>query len=63
MSLHRKPDLMRWNRAGLARFRYIDGNAVTYLETLRQAMSEVFYRPRRQPQVACVARRPPGTAR
>lgn len=42
MSLHRKPDLTRWNRAGLRRFRYIDGNAATYLETLRLAMIEAF---------------------
>lgn len=35
-------NLTRWNRAGLSRFRYIDGNAVTYLETLRQAMSDAF---------------------
>jgi hypothetical protein len=31
-------DLTRWNRASLSRFRYIDGNALTYLETLRQAL-------------------------
>jgi hypothetical protein len=37
-----KKDLTRWNRAGLARFRYIDGNAVTHLESLRQAMAEAF---------------------
>ncbi|MCB1761065.1 MAG: hypothetical protein KDI68_14945 [Gammaproteobacteria bacterium] len=35
-------DLTRWNRAGLGRFRYVDGNAVTYLERLRQAMAEVY---------------------
>lgn len=35
-------DLTRWNRAGLRRFRYIDGNAVTYLERLRQAMAEAY---------------------
>ena len=29
------PDLTRWNRAGLKRFRYVDGNAATYLEALR----------------------------
>ena len=37
-----KKDLTRWNRSGLSRFRYIDGNAITYLETLRLAMTEVF---------------------
>ncbi|MCL2643837.1 MAG: hypothetical protein FWD51_00045 [Betaproteobacteria bacterium] len=36
-----KSDLTRWNRAGLKRFRYIDGNAATYLEALRQ---ELFVR-------------------
>lgn len=35
-------DLTRWNRAGLARFRYVDGNAVTYLEDLRRALAERF---------------------
>jgi len=35
-------DLTRWNRAGLTRFRYVDGNAVTYLELLRQALAERF---------------------
>ena len=35
-------DLTRWNRAGLDRFRYIDGNAVTFLELLRKALSERF---------------------
>ena len=33
-----KPDLRRWNRAGLKRFRYVNGNAATYLETLRQEL-------------------------
>ncbi|MES1241422.1 MAG: hypothetical protein ABUT39_07370 [Acidobacteriota bacterium] len=31
-------DLTRWNRAGLPRFRYVDGNAVTWLEDLRLAL-------------------------
>ncbi len=35
-------DLTRWNRASLSRFRYINGNAVTYLETLRQALIDRF---------------------
>jgi len=35
-------DLTRWNRARLNRFRYIDGNAVTYLEELRQALLDRF---------------------
>ncbi|MCF6281648.1 MAG: baseplate J/gp47 family protein [Candidatus Polarisedimenticolaceae bacterium] len=43
MSLpHKKEDLTRWNRAGLSRFSYVEGNAVTYLETLRLAMVEAF---------------------
>jgi len=37
-----KKDLTRWNRSGLSRFRYIDGNAISYLETLRLAMREIF---------------------
>jgi len=35
-----KPDLTRWNRAGLKRFRYVDGNAATYLEALRLELLE-----------------------
>jgi hypothetical protein len=35
-------DLTRWNRAGLKRFQYIDGNAAIYLELLRQALKEQF---------------------
>ena len=35
-------DLTRWNRGGLERFRYIDGNAVTYLETMRKNLAEAF---------------------
>jgi hypothetical protein len=41
-SLINKDDLTRWNRAGLRRFRYVDGNAITYLEALRLAMREAF---------------------
>ena len=37
-----KKDLTRWNRSGLSRFRYVDGNAISLLETLRQAMGEAF---------------------
>jgi len=33
-------DLTRWNRAGLSRFRYMDGNVVTYLERLRCAFAD-----------------------
>ena len=35
-------DLTRWNRAGLARFQYVDGNAATYLESLRAALASRF---------------------
>jgi len=35
-------DLTRWNRAGLSRFEYIDGNAAHYLELLRQALALRF---------------------
>lgn len=40
--LSKKKDLTRWNRSGLDRFRYVDGNAVTFLEMLRLAMVESF---------------------
>ncbi|MGD9250262.1 MAG: hypothetical protein PVG19_03510, partial [Desulfobacterales bacterium] len=40
-----RTDLTRWNRASLNRFRYIDGNALTYLEDLRQALLERFADP------------------
>ena len=42
MSLHKERDLTRWNRAGLSRLRYVDGNAVTFLETLRESAAEAF---------------------
>jgi len=35
-------DLTRWNRAGLSRFRYVDGNAVTFLELLRAELAKRF---------------------
>lgn len=35
-------DLTRWNRAGLSRFRYVDGNAATYLEELRRRLADRF---------------------
>jgi hypothetical protein len=35
-------DLSRWNRAGLSRFRYVDGNAVEYLEQLRADLLKHF---------------------
>ncbi len=40
-----RTDLTRWNRAGLTRFRYVDGNAVEYLEILRQQLVEKFADP------------------
>jgi hypothetical protein len=36
------PDLTRWNRAGLARFDYLDGNAAVFLERLRQGLAHEF---------------------
>lgn len=36
-------DLTRWNRAGLRRFRYVDGNAVTFLELLRAELADRFH--------------------
>ena len=41
----RPEDLTRWNRAGLSRFRYVDGNAITYLERLREALAEAYTGP------------------
>jgi hypothetical protein len=35
-------DLTRWNRAGLKKFRYVDGNAATFLEDLRLALLARF---------------------
>lgn len=35
-------DLTRWNRAGLSRFQYVDGNAPAFLESLRYALSQQF---------------------
>lgn len=32
-----RTDMTRWNRASLSRFRYVDGNAATWLEELRLA--------------------------
>lgn len=40
--LDKRADLTRWNRSGLSRFRYVDGNAIVYLESLRQAMAQSF---------------------
>lgn len=40
--LNKKHDLTRWNRAGLTQFRYVDGNAITFTETLRLAMIEAY---------------------
>lgn len=39
-----KPDLTRWNRAGLSRFDYVDGDAAVWLEELRIAMLGVYLR-------------------
>ena len=38
----KKKDLTRWNRAGLDELHYVEGNAATYLETLRKGMVERF---------------------
>lgn len=35
-------DLTRWNRAGLSRFEYVDGNAAHYLDLLREALAVRF---------------------
>jgi hypothetical protein len=36
------PGLTRWNRAGLSRLRYVDGNAAVYYDLLRAALRERF---------------------
>ncbi|MDH5552569.1 MAG: hypothetical protein OEX82_04490, partial [Nitrosomonas sp.] len=41
-NLDKRVDLTRWNRSGLNRFRYVDGNAIVFLESLRQAMVESY---------------------
>ncbi|MHC4628026.1 MAG: hypothetical protein ACYTDV_13685, partial [Planctomycetota bacterium] len=41
-----RSDLTRWNRAGLARFRYVDGKAAEYLEILRQQLVAQFADPK-----------------
>jgi len=38
----KKPDLTRWNRAGLSKFDYIDGDAAVWLEELRIAMLGLY---------------------
>ena len=35
-------DLTRWNRAGLSRFDYLDGNAAVFLERLRAGLADKF---------------------
>ena len=35
-------DLTRWNRSGLSRFRYVDGNAPAFLESLRSGLARRF---------------------
>jgi len=37
-------DLTRWNRAGMSRFQYVDGNAAVWLEELRIAMLGLYCR-------------------
>lgn len=37
-----RSDLTRWNRAGLAAFEYVDGNAATFLEFLRENLAAAF---------------------
>lgn len=38
------PDLTRWNRAGLSRFAYVDGDAAVWLEELRLALFGLYAR-------------------
>ncbi|MEO1001452.1 MAG: hypothetical protein AAFW69_12765, partial [Pseudomonadota bacterium] len=37
-------DLTRWNRAGLTRFDYVDGDAAVWLEELRLALQGLYAR-------------------
>ena len=37
-------DLSRWNRAGLSRFQYVDGDAAVWLEELRIALLGLYLR-------------------
>ncbi len=37
-----RTDLTRWNRAGLQRVAYVDGNAATFLARLRAALADAF---------------------
>jgi hypothetical protein len=41
---HTRTDLTRWNRAGLTRFNYLDGDAATWLEELRLALLGQYMR-------------------
>lgn len=40
----KRPDLTRWNRAGLSRFQYVDGDAAVWLEELRLALFSLYAR-------------------
>jgi hypothetical protein len=42
MTTPSRPDLTRWNRAGLSRFDYLDGNAAVFLERLRAGLQQRF---------------------
>lgn len=37
-----RPDYTRWNRAGLSRFQYVDGNAAVWLHELQLALRDRF---------------------
>jgi len=37
-----KNDLTRWNRSGLSRLQYVNGNAATYLDEIRAALNQKF---------------------
>lgn len=42
MSSRMQTDLTRWNRAGLSRFEYVDGDAAIWLERLREILSGLY---------------------
>ncbi|MFP2927381.1 hypothetical protein ACLESO_19720 [Pyxidicoccus sp. 3LG] len=48
-------DITRWNRAGLRRIRYVDGNAATLLEEIRARLDERFNRPLELPRWPAMA--------
>ena len=40
--MSKQTDLTRWNRSGLSRFIYVDGNAAKFLESMRKSLADRF---------------------